>query len=238
MVTKASWTPLYDLRATVEDKKTSISLHYRARIAQRTGEDWKDVSLVLSTASPQLGSTIPKLSAQYIGKLQLPTRRYRNMSMKSGGLRGGGGSNALPAPSSAHEGTIDFRDQLDGGGGFFEQPEAAVEGVVSTSFVIESLATIPSNTDKTTQAHKVSIAVIDLSADLQWVSVPKESPSAFLQAKVKNTSQFLLLPGNANIFLENNFVAKSTIPVSAHPAILAAVFSLRSSHFKHVSPVR
>ena len=27
-----SWTPLYDLRATAEDKKTSISLHYRATI--------------------------------------------------------------------------------------------------------------------------------------------------------------------------------------------------------------
>jgi uncharacterized protein (TIGR02231 family) len=224
VVTRASWTPLYDLRATVEEKKTSISLHYRAKISQRTGEDWKDVSLVLSTASPQLGSTIPKLSAQYIGKL--PTHRYRNKSMKSksAGLGGVERSNALLAPSFAPGGTIDRRDQWTVLQSFFEQAEArAVEGVVSTSFVIESLATIPSNTDKSTQAHKVTIAVIDLSADLQWVSVPKEAPSAFLQAKVKNTSQYLLLPGKANIFLENNFVAKSTIPVSPHPAILAAV---------------
>ena len=62
-----------------------------------------------------------------------------------------------------------------------------------------------------TKAHRVTISVIDLLVDLQWVSVPREAPSAFLQAKVKNTSQFLLLPSNANIFLENNFVAKSTI---------------------------
>ena len=145
--------------------------------------------------------------------------------MKSVGLGGGGArSNSLAAPSLAPGGTIDQSVNLDRGGAIFEQAEArAVEGVVSTSFVIESLATIPSNTDKSTQSHKVTIAVIDLSADLQWVSVPKEAPSAFLQAKVKNTSQFLLLPGNANIFLENNFVAKSTIPVSPHPAILAAV---------------
>ena len=119
---------------------------------------------------------------------------------------------------------MDLRVQLDGPPVFFDQVEArAIEGVVSTSFVIESLATIPSDTAKSTQAHKVTIAVIDLSADLQWVSVPKEAPSAFLQAKIKNTSQYLLLPGNANIFLENNFVAKSTIPVSAHSALLATV---------------
>ena len=141
--------------------------------------------------------------------------------MKSVGLVGGARSGGIPVPSSAPGGAT---DQLDGAPAFFEQAEArAVDGVVSTSFVIESLATIPSNTDKSTQAHKVTIAVIDLSADLQWVSVPKEAPSAFLQAKVKNTSQYLLLPGNANIFLENNFVAKSTIPVSLHPVILATV---------------
>jgi len=146
------------------------------------------------------------------------------MTMKSVTLGGVGRAGGLPAPSSAPGGTEDFRAQLDGPPAFFEQAEARViEGVVSTSFVIESLATIPSDTDKSVQAHKVTIAVIDLSADLQWVSVPKEAPSAFLQAKVKNTSQHLLLPGKANIFLENNFVAKSTIPVSPHSAILATI---------------
>ncbi|KAG8809186.1 hypothetical protein FRC18_004661, partial [Serendipita sp. 400] len=61
MVSNASWRPLYDLRATVGPTKTSIILHYRANITQSTGEDWKEVELTLSTASPQLGSTIPSL---------------------------------------------------------------------------------------------------------------------------------------------------------------------------------
>jgi hypothetical protein len=152
----------------------------------------------------------------------------------SGGKNGGGerGGSGAPAPGLVHRYSSalveeqDMRGQLpkDGLPAFFEQAEAqAVERVVSTSFVIESLASIPSDTAKSTQAHKVTIAVIDLSADLQWVSVPKEAPSTFLQAKVKNTSQYLLLPGNANIFLENNFVAKSAIPVSPHSALLAAI---------------
>lgn len=146
--------------------------------------------------------------------------------MKSVALGGSGRGNGLPAPSSAPGGRFPVltAEQGDGIPAFFEQAEArAIEGVVSTSFVIESLATIPSDTDKSTQAHQVTIAVIDLSADLQWVSVPKETSSAFLQAKVKNTSQYLLLPGNANIFLENNFVARSTIPVSPHSDPLPAI---------------
>jgi uncharacterized protein (TIGR02231 family) len=90
-------------------------------------------------------------------------------------------------------------------------------GMISTSYEIEGLSNIPTDTDLTSQEHKVSIAVIDLKADLEWIAVPRVQPSAFLQAKVKNTSSFLLLPGRANIFLDDNFVAKSSIEVSTEP---------------------
>ena len=66
---------------------------------------------------------------------------------------------ALFAPG----GTINQSVNLDGAPAFYEPAEArAVEGVVSTSFVVESLATVPSNTDGSTQAHRVTIAVVDL----------------------------------------------------------------------------
>ena len=88
------------------------------------------------------------------------------------------------APSIAPGGTIDQRVNLVGIPAFFELAEArAFEGVVSTSFVIESLATIPSSTDKSTQAHKVTNTVINLLTDPQWVSAPNEAPNAFLQGQ-------------------------------------------------------
>jgi hypothetical protein len=37
---------------------------------------------------------------------------------------------------------------------------------------------------------------------------------AFEQARVKNTTEFTFLAGAASIFMNNNFVAKSSIPVS------------------------
>lgn len=89
----------------------------------------------------------------------------------------------------------------------------AVVGPMSTSYIIDGLSTIPSDTDMTTQAHKVTVAIIDLSAQLDWITVPREQPSAFLRAKIKNTSSYLFLPGRANIFLDGNFVAKSQIEV-------------------------
>jgi hypothetical protein len=48
-----SWEPTYELHAsTVNGKPSSaVSLHYRAKIKQETGEDWSNTALTLSTVS-------------------------------------------------------------------------------------------------------------------------------------------------------------------------------------------
>lgn len=56
--------------------------------------------------------------------------------------------------------------------------------------------------------QQVTVAIIDLSPDFSYVSVPKKSPLSFLQAKVKNVSSYAFLTGPANVFLDNNFLAK------------------------------
>jgi uncharacterized protein (TIGR02231 family) len=217
VVSNASWTPLYDLRATIKPTKTSISLQYRATIVQSTAEDWKEVELTLSTASPQLGSAIPKLSPLWINPIYA-SRGIRMAKSKRVVLGGGGaapGSAPAPPPMASLSAYFDSSDGavLERGTAFVQPDALPVEGTISTSYIIEGLSTIPSDTDLTSQAHKVTVAVIDLTADLEWIAVPKEQPSAFLQAKVKNTSQYLFLPGRANIFLDDNFVAKSEIEV-------------------------
>jgi uncharacterized protein (TIGR02231 family) len=45
--------------------------------------------------------------------------------------------------------------------------------------------------------------------------VPKLSPFAFLTATVKNESEFPLLAGKSNVFLDNNFVTNANLPLVA-----------------------
>lgn len=59
----------------------------------------------------------------------------------------------------------------------------AIEGATSSTFVIAGKSSVPSDGDDGTSTHKVSIAVIDLTADMEWVSVPKIEPSAFLRVR-------------------------------------------------------
>ena len=53
VVRNATWSPTYELQAESENGKpaSAVSLHYRARITQSTGEDWTNVALTLSTAA-------------------------------------------------------------------------------------------------------------------------------------------------------------------------------------------
>lgn len=64
LVKESSWHPTYDIR--VQDISQPIHLEMKANINQQSGEDWKDVKLLLSTADPNENGTKPSLSPWYL----------------------------------------------------------------------------------------------------------------------------------------------------------------------------
>jgi uncharacterized protein (TIGR02231 family) len=64
LVDAATWSPSFNVRADAE--KQSASLEYLASITQMSGEDWGDVSMALSTATPSLVATAPPLKPLHI----------------------------------------------------------------------------------------------------------------------------------------------------------------------------
>jgi len=60
MTRNAGWYPIYDLRA--EDLDSPIGLTYKAMVYQKTGNNWKDVVLQLSTGDPNKSSTPPNMN--------------------------------------------------------------------------------------------------------------------------------------------------------------------------------
>ncbi|KEP47555.1 mucoidy inhibitor A [Rhizoctonia solani 123E] len=198
VVSDASWTPLYDVRASISESSKSasnIALHYRASITQTTGENWPDVALSLSTASPQLGSSVPTLSPWRIGfpvppAIQPPKLHSAPMGRPGAHPMGWASGCALPAAAMT-----------------VRHAQVASTGLLNTTFGIPGRSDIPSDQG----SHKVVIAVLDLKADLEWVCVPREKESVFLMCKVVNSSEFTLLPGKASVFMDDNFVSKSQI---------------------------
>ena len=64
LVSNATWAPTYNIRAAADG--SSVTVEYDALLSQRSGEDWNDVNLTLSTAQPTLAANPPTLSPWYV----------------------------------------------------------------------------------------------------------------------------------------------------------------------------
>lgn len=85
LVPGACWSPAYTVWLEDGDK---ARIAMRALVAQRTGEDWKGVKLVLSTADPDRWTELPELAKLRVGRAQPPKakRGYREPPEGAGAL--------------------------------------------------------------------------------------------------------------------------------------------------------
>jgi len=89
-VTDAGWFPLYDIKS--KDTDTPLKITYKANVYQKTGTDWENTKVILSTGDPNTNNIKPKLSTKYLNfsygrdKRRTPINRYEttyNPNMKT-----------------------------------------------------------------------------------------------------------------------------------------------------------
>lgn len=86
--------------------------------------------------------------------------------------------------------------------------QAAVDtAATSASFKLAAPATVPSDNSP----QKVPITSASLAAVLEYTATPKRLAAAFLTAKVANSTDFPLLAGAMNVFLDGTFIATSAL---------------------------
>jgi uncharacterized protein (TIGR02231 family) len=191
VVKQAYWTPLYDLR--VNTTNNQINLNYLAEVKQNTGEDWRGVALILSTAKPGLGSLPPKLEPWYIDIL-LSQFAGRGVSeddfsdLEELFSDGFAGSSLLSGRGRIEAETAAAQISREGG---------------TVSFQVGGNIKIPSDG----APHKVTIFSDNYPSQPKYIAVPRLVSFAYLQAVVVNPlTGATLLPGKANIFRDNTFV--------------------------------
>ncbi|MDP8269396.1 MAG: mucoidy inhibitor MuiA family protein [Candidatus Tenebribacter davisii] len=198
-----SWTPVYDLRVDSEYK--TMHLTYKSNIFQTTGEDWKNVDLKLSTAKPNISSQPPELYPQYIS-IYSP-QPMRGTKQKMSARSGMSNEMATSIEGMTASRVYQEMDMLD-----IEHSVSTVEsGATSVVFDIDGSNTIKSDNEP----HMVTITIQEFPAGFRYSAIPKNSQFAYLKAKVKNDSDYPFLPGDTNVFLDNNFVANSYLKAVA-----------------------
>ncbi|MRR09765.1 mucoidy inhibitor MuiA family protein, partial [bacterium] len=200
----ASWHPLYDIRVSPQDK--SVEFGYYGMIYQRTGEDWKDVRVVLSTAQPSVSGAAPAVRPWYLDVARVRYQKGMNEQQARMNVMNVQ-QKASPAPELTITGGFNA-DEGEAMSGVVDVETAAAEDL-GTSYVFTSPGTsdIPSDGEP----HKVSIAVETLAAEFEYAAVPRARESAYLKARVVNTTEYPFISGDINIFFGNNFVGTSAI---------------------------
>ena len=218
VVSNASWSSLYHLRVSTEE--SSVQVHYFGQVKQWTGEDWVNTRISLSTASPSKGGNPPQLEPHNISRYYPPVFE----AFKSTSLRAGldlVDESAIDLDENIEEALdqLDFcsieRDRFR----TITQPRAPpmrpVEvrksqvqtGMFTQTFNVLRPASIPSDSTE----HKVSVSVIDLASSFENVCLPEQNSNVYLVAKATNTSEYPLLSGPCSVFMDNNFISKSTL---------------------------
>lgn len=197
----ASWTPSYDARVMSGDK--SVSLSYYGVVRQNTGEDWKEIALTLSTARPSLGGAAPQLNPWTLDVFVPRQQDEEIVALSAFEVSSGGRQKA-----ASDNGYLSRGVAAPAAPRAIEVAYATVQaGATSASFKVTAPASIPADNS----VQKVAITQSKIAADPEYLTTPKQVATAFLTTKVLNSTDYPLLAGAMNVFLDGTFVATSTL---------------------------
>jgi len=211
--TNAGWTAIYDIR--VNTKTNKVKMVYKASLTQTTGIDWKNTKLTLSTGTPNFGVIAPVLTPWYL-QLYVPGL-YTDLQKRA--AQGNASRNLIQSYSDdkslAEEVVKDGMGQLKVKGvrdetvdpSTLQQYTTLNEGQLNTNFEID----LPYDIESDGKLHSVTIKDQEISCVLKNYAVPRIDKEAYLLAEVADWQNLDLLPGDANIIMDDTYVGKSVI---------------------------
>ena len=220
LVGGANWQQQYNLRA--DPKKSNVLIEYNAVVNQTSGEDWDGVALSLSTAEPTMVAAPPILEPMLVAlsrpaqTQQVQTQAFigadqarQYQESRKANIKKGIAANTELNELALSNQAFFFRagqQELQE----FQQKIAEIsrtEGI-SATYNLPGRLTLPSRSDQ----QLVSIASIRSRADFTLIATPLLTDYVYLQADLFNDSDTVLLPGDASIFRNGEFVGKSRLP--------------------------
>ena len=202
---EAGWKPSYDIKTAGIDKPVNLS--YKAGIWQKSGYDWNDIDLVLSTRNPNASSNYPILEPWLINN---SSDESSDSGVDLGGFAPNIDFNSLKSDTTnVDEDENDVEDN--------PSFSANVVGGITTSYLsYEYFPTQKYTIESSGYVQNVSLDESEIKADYQYYAAPEFDDDAFLVAKIQDWKNLRLLPGEASVYFENSFIGKTYInPESA-----------------------
>jgi uncharacterized protein (TIGR02231 family) len=203
----AYWIPVYDARLNTENGE--LELVQYGSVSQRTGEDWSDIALTLSTARPNRGATAPTLSPMWVNLFS--TKRNFMAQSASVGMEG-----ASEVYREAVREEAPIAEAFVTGGSAIPAPKAAAvrtatinTGGFTAEFEIPGLISVPADGTQT----KVLIAPFETDSKLEVHIKPQRDTKAYLVANTTIKGEAPLLPGQVSLFRDGSYVGQTHVPL-------------------------
>ena len=188
---QVNWTPSYEVR--VDDIAKPMDLVYNANLSQQTGIDWEQVRLNFSSGNPNSNNNPPILNTWWVSFRP----EYDQMPVLKRQL------------SNATMGQLEIIEDKEES---FDNAMATVEtSQLQTSFVIETPYDVYTNK----KPIAIPLQNYELPATYTYYSVPSKHDAAFLLAKVSDWEQYNLLPGQAQLIVDQQYAGSSYINPNA-----------------------
>jgi uncharacterized protein (TIGR02231 family) len=212
VVSQAGWQPLYDLRLLESSTGRGVELTYIAQITQNSGQDWRGVSLTVSTARPALNQRLPELQPWFIDvyvPAPPPQAKAKGFAMLA---------KPMSAPAPISEADLDMTlgaemEEADEQFGRQVMQEKAAEVAVaqvettgsSVTFRVGGSIDIPSDGSP----HKTVVGQFNFKPEMDYIAIPRHTDAVYRRVTIKNSSASPLLAGPANLLVNDEFIGKT-----------------------------
>jgi hypothetical protein len=237
LVSRCGWTPTYTVKAN--DDRSKVSIEYNALIEQLTGENWNNVQLTLSTASPALSASGPSLAPFAVtltSNMAEQTTKQMEVSLNWGDrdnvsmIYNENRVKQMAANVQLGQ-SFDFSSKTSGNWSInqfacqtqgielanpFEvistiASEASFIDPPSISYQLSNGVSLNSRTDQ----QMVRIYTGNLASSFYHVATPLLSSYVYREAEVTNASEHDFLGGPVTVYLDGRFVGRAEIPTVA-----------------------
>ncbi|MEZ4938789.1 MAG: DUF4139 domain-containing protein [Crocinitomicaceae bacterium] len=230
-VSGCGWEPNYNLSA--KDLSGKITMEYKAKVFNDTGNDWENVEMILSTGNPNLSATFPELSPWYLNYQTYVETKGRAISNKDRGERNyyipENNMNWDMVVQSNEDKVREIQQEVQTNARYYDNlPKGGEQRQVflgkkpdknnvvyrtievshlSTEFEIKDSYSIPSDRNP----YLVDIKEHELNCTFEYVAVPKMEKDAFLLAQIPGWESLDLIPGPTRVYFDGTYVGESWI---------------------------
>lgn len=195
----AAWKPIYDIR--VADVGKPMDLVQKGKILNNTGQDWKNVDMLLSTADPSLSIIRPELTVW-----ELEPNSAKNKGRYSKPYSPDDVKDVIQGYISMSNSSVAIGDQTAGMGS-----TVVYVSELSNEFTIPEPVNITSGMNPQT----IEIKTYTLNAWYEYTGIPKIEKMPYLIAKTTDWKTIPLSDGPANIYIGNNYIGESYIDMGS-----------------------